>query len=164
MMRDRSIKLPAAVAGLTLCALLSAGCGAPPPSILGVQDDDLAPCPASPNCVHTGHRHPDGTLPLYLQGGDEGGWDRVLAVVAAMPRLTVVSSSGRYLHAEERSRLFRFIDDLELLLAEDGELIVRSASRLGEGDLGVNARRVDRLRTALAEAGLLVPPAIGGNQ
>ena len=48
-------------------------------------------------------------------------------------------------------------------LVEDGELIVRSASRLGEGDLGVNARRLERLRNALAEAGLLVPAATGGN-
>jgi len=52
---------------------------------------------------------------------------------------------------------------VEVLLAEDGELIVRSASRLGEGDLGVNARRLERLRNALAEAGLLVPAATGGN-
>ena len=85
-----------------------------------------------------------------------------------MPPLTVVSVSERYLHAEERSPLFRFIDDVEVLLAEDGELIVRSASRLGEGDLGegdlgVNARRLERLRNALAEAGLLVPAATGGS-
>ena len=58
------------------------------------------------------------------------------AVVEAMPRLTVVSVSERYMHAEERSRLFGFIDDLELLLVEDGELVVRSASRLGRSDLG----------------------------
>lgn len=159
MTRDPSIKLAVGVAGLTLCALLSAGCGAPPPSTLGMQDGDLAPCPASPNCVHTGHGHPEGTQPLYLTGKGEGSWDRVRTVLEAMPRLTVVSSSERYLHAEERSRLFRFVDDLELLLAEDGELIVRSASRLGEGDLGVNARRLERLREALTEAGLLASPS-----
>ena len=153
----RRRRFAAVAAGVTLCTVLSAGCGAAPPSTLGVQDDDLAPCPTSPNCVHTGHRHPDGTLPLYLRGEDESSWDRVREVVEAMPRLTVVSVSERYLHAEERSRLFRFIDDMELLLAEDGELVVRSASRLGEGDLGVNARRLQRLRTALAEAGLLAP-------
>ena len=159
----RRRRLAAAAAGFTLCTVLSAGCGGAPPSTLGVQDDDLAPCPTSPNCVHTGHRHPDGTLPLYLRGEDEGSWDRVHEVVEAMPQLTVVSVSERYLHAEERSRLFRFIDDVEVLLAEDGELIVRSASRLGEGDLGVNARRLERLRNALAEAGLLVPAATGGS-
>ena len=56
----------------------------------------------------------------------------------------------------------RFIDDMDLLLAEDHELVVRSASRLGRRDLGVNGRRVERLRAALAEAGLLAsssPPA-----
>jgi uncharacterized protein (DUF1499 family) len=64
----------------------------------------------------------------------------------------------------ERSRLFRFIDDLELLLAEDRELVVRSASRLGSGDLGVNARRLERLRAALGEAGLLAPAAAPGSE
>ena len=81
-----------------------------------------------------------------------------------MPRLTIVSVSERYIHAVERSRLFRFIDDLELLLAEDRELVVRSASRLGSGDLGVNARRLERLRAALGEAGLLAPAAPPGSE
>jgi uncharacterized protein (DUF1499 family) len=82
-------------------------------------------------------------------------WARVTATVEAMPRVTVVTATDRYLHAEARTRLFRFVDDLELLLVEDGELMVRSASRLGRGDLGVNGRRVARLRAALAEAGVL---------
>ncbi len=148
--------------GISLCAALAAGCGAPPPATLGVDDGDLAPCPASPNCVHTGHRHPDGTPPLYLQPEGETRWDDVRTVVEAMPRVTVVSVSERYIHAEERSRLFRFIDDLELLWAEDNELVVRSASRLGHGDLGVNGRRVERLRATLSEAGLLAPSSPSG--
>ncbi len=151
-------RLAKALAGITLCA----GCGAPSPPTLGVVDGELAACPSSPNCVHTGHRHPDGTPPLYLRAEAEGGWEGVRTVVEAMPRLTVVSVSERYLHAEERSRLFRFIDDMELLLAEDSELVVRSASRLGRGDLGVNGRRVERLRAALAEAGLLAPSSPPG--
>ena len=155
-------RLAKALAGITLCAVLSAGCGAPSPPTLGVVDGELAPCPSSPNCVHTGHRHPDGTPPLYLRAEGEGSWEGVRTVVEAMPRLTVVSVSERYLHAEERSRLFRFIDDMELLLAEDSELVVRSASRLGRGDLGVNGRRVERLRAALAEAGLLAPSSPPG--
>ena len=148
--------------GISLCAALAAGCGAPPPATLGVDDGDLAPCPGSPNCVHTGHRHPDGTPPLYLQPEGETRWDDVRTVVEAMPRVTVVSVSERYIHAEERSRLFRFIDDLELLWAEDNELVVRSASRLGHGDLGVNGRRVERLRATLSEAGLLAPSSPSG--
>ncbi len=72
-----------------------------------------------------------------------------------MSRMRVVSASDDYLHAEERSRLFRFVDDLELLAAPDGELIVRSASRVGRSDLGVNRRRVERLRALLERSGLL---------
>ena len=155
-------RLAPVVAGITLCAAMTAGCGAPPPPTLGVHDGDLAACPSSPNCVHTHHRHPDGTRPIRLRAEGESSWDDVRAVVEAMPRLTVVSVSERYLHAEERSRLFRFVDDMELLLAEDGELVVRSASRLGRGDLGVNARRVERLRAALSQAGLLAGASASG--
>jgi len=133
------------------------GCSAPMPEGLGVHEGSLAPCPDTPNCVHTGLRHPEGTLPLLLvEDLDETELiDRVHAVIEATPRLSVVTRADRYLHAEERSRLLRFVDDVELLLTDDRELIVRSASRLGTSDLGVNSRRVERLRGDLGEAGLL---------
>ncbi|MEE2897616.1 MAG: DUF1499 domain-containing protein [Gemmatimonadota bacterium] len=149
---------------LAICAVASAGCGAPMPETLGARDGELSPCPSTPNCVHTGLRHPEGTQPLYLHVEGGGSLEHVRGVVEAMPRLTIVSVSERYIHAVERSRLFRFIDDLELLLAEDRELVVRSASRLGSGDLGVNARRLERLRAALGEAGLLAPAAPPGSE
>jgi uncharacterized protein (DUF1499 family) len=72
-----------------------------------------------------------------------------------MRRVRVVTATDSYVHAEERSRLVRFVDDLELPLAEDGELLVPSASRVGNSDLGVNRRRVERLRRLLRDAGLL---------
>jgi uncharacterized protein (DUF1499 family) len=127
------------------------------PDGLGVKEGSLAPCPDTPNCVHTGLRHPEGTQPILLTEGIEHGAlvDRVQAVVEAMPRLSIVTRADRYLHAEERSRFMRFVDDVELLLTDDRELIVRSASRLGRSDLGVNSRRVERLRELLAEDGLL---------
>lgn len=79
----------------------------------------------------------------------------IRAVVESMPRTTVVEQRGAYLHAEARSLVFRFVDDLEVLLTDDHELVVRSASRLGRSDLGVNARRVQALRERLEEAGLV---------
>ncbi len=105
--------------------------------------------------MNTGDRHPEGTPPLYLVSPDAAVFDSVRSVVASMSRMRVVSASGRYLHAEERSRLFRFVDDLELLAASDGELVVRSASRVGRSDLGVNRRRVERLRALLERSDLL---------
>ena len=69
-----------------------------------------------------------------------------------MPRARVVSTEEHYLHAEFRSLLFRFVDDLEMLWrAEDGVFDVRSASRVGTSDLGVNRRRVETLRRLLED-------------
>jgi len=138
-------------------ALLQAACGGSPPETLGLRDGGLAPCPSSPNCVHTGDRHPEGTGPFLLRAEwtDRDPMPVVRAVVDSMPRTTVVRVDDHYLHAEARSRVFRFVDDLEVLVKPGEELVVRSASRLGQSDLGVNAARVETLRRKLTEAGLL---------
>jgi uncharacterized protein (DUF1499 family) len=61
-----------------------------------------------------------------------------------------------YLHAECASAVFGFVDDLELQLrASEGRIAVRSASRLGRSDLGVNRRRVEALRSELARQGVV---------
>ena len=78
----------------------------------------------------------------------------VRAVVARQPRTTIVTDTGEYLRAECRSRLFGFVDDLELhLWPAGGVLAVRSAARLGWSDFGVNRRRVAALHAALKDAG-----------
>ena len=149
----RLTPLPILLTGvLTLTA-----CGGERPDNVGMLNGTLSPCPATPNCVHTGLRHPDGTRGVYAN------WTIIQAelmpeirsVVEAMPRTTVVEESGYYLHAEVRSRIFRFVDDVEVLIMPDRELIIRSASRVGSGDLGVNAERVEEIRRLLDEAGIL---------
>ena len=61
-----------------------------------------------------------------------------------------------YLHAECRSAVFGFVDDLELnLRPAEGIIAVRSASRLGYSDLGVNRKRIETLRTALIRQGIV---------
>ena len=137
--------------------LMLGGCWGGPPDGLGPRDGTLAPCPATPNCVHTGLRHPDGTRGIFLKRAILRS--ELLAqlrdIVESMPRTEVVTATEEYLHAEARSRVFRFVDDLELYLRPDRELVVRSASRVGRSDLGVNADRVEELRRRLDEAGLL---------
>jgi uncharacterized protein (DUF1499 family) len=67
-----------------------------------------------------------------------------------MPRVTVVASDKGYLHAEFRSRLFGYVDDFEARWDAGSRCIqVRSASRSGHSDLGVNRRRVESIRAAL---------------
>ena len=73
-----------------------------------------------------------------------------------MPRTRVVERLDDHLHAECRSRLLGFVDDLELeLRPEEGLIAVRSASRLGYSDLGVNRRRVETLRAELRRRGVV---------
>ena len=116
----------------------------------------LRPCPASPNCVcsegvDAGH----AVEPLRFSGSPVEAWSAAVAAVGALPRTRIVSSGDGRLHAEARSRIFRFVDDLELRLApEEGCIHVRSASRLGYSDLGVNRRRVEELRGALQAGGI----------
>ncbi len=71
-----------------------------------------------------------------------------------MPRTRIVTESPEYLHAECRSSVFGFVDDLELQLRpSDGIIAVRSASRLGHSDFGVNRKRIETLRNALIKKG-----------
>jgi uncharacterized protein (DUF1499 family) len=93
-----------------------------------------------------GKRH--GIAPLELGGRDAlEVWRAVKEAVGAMPRHRIVTETGDYLHVECRSALCGFADDLELQLRpEEGVIAVRSASRLGYSDFGVNRRRVEFLR------------------
>lgn len=122
-----------------------------PPANLGVHDGRLAACPASPNCVSSDADDASQQVdPFRVKGPPEDAWAAVREAVAALPRTRIVEESGDYLHAECRSALLGFVDDLELhLRVDDGTLAVRSASRLGYSDLGVNRRRVEELREAL---------------
>ena len=108
----------------------------------------LSPCPALPRCVCS--RDDAATLhrvdPIAVSGDPAAAFTRLKGLVAGMPRTIVVAASDDYLHAVCRTRL-GFVDDLECRLrAEDRVIHVRSASRLGLWDFGVNRRRVESLR------------------
>jgi len=112
----------------------------------------LAPCPDSPNCVSSQAPESDDKhyiAPLRFSGDPATAWQRLKSVVLAEKRVTVMVEQSDYLHAEMRSLLFRFVDDIEFSLAADKGLIhVRSASRVGYSDFGVNRKRVERIRAA----------------
>ena len=71
-------------------------------------------------------------------------YEKVKTIVENNPRTRIVESDGDYLHAEVTSRIMKYIDDLEIsFLPEKNNLLIRSESRVGEGDFGVNRKRVD---------------------
>ena len=125
---------------------------------LGVVAGRLADCPDSPNCVCTDAEDPAhrvAELPLAMAPGE--AWIAIRTVVQALPRTRIVKRTSDYLHAECRSKWFGFVDDLELHLrnAHGPVLAVRSASRIGYSDFGVNRARVEQLRSDLVQRGVI---------
>ncbi len=80
----------------------------------------------------------------------EQPFKEIKELIENSPRSVIVALEGDYLHAEVTSKWMKFVDDLEVSFVPESEkLIVRSESRVGESDLGVNQKRVDILRSRL---------------
>lgn len=126
--------------------LLLAGCSAPPPARLAPPGGPLQPCPSTHNCVSTEARDTRHAMPpLRYTGTPQQAQARARAALLADPRTRIVTERPGYLHAEARSRLFRFVDDVEVMVDSAAGLVrFRSASRVGRGDLGVNRARMQR--------------------
>jgi len=122
------------------------------PDNLGVRDGRLSPCKPTPNCVASQADKADAVHyiePLTFPGPADRAWAALLHVLGGLPRVTVVSHRPGYLYAEFTSRLMGYVDDVEFLLDPGGAIHVRSASRLGSGDMGVNRARIDAIRVRL---------------
>ena len=117
----------------------------------------LASCPDSPNCVSSDATDPSHHVPAFtIVLPVNEAWRLVREAVTEIPRTEIAEVTDNYLHAKCRSAIFRFVDDLELELRPgDGIIAVRSASRTGYSDFGVNRRRVERLRSVLQSRGLV---------
>ena len=112
------------------------------PDNLGVSNGALAPCKPSPNCVSSQAGPSDAEHHIAPIRGTMAA---VRSAVRSMPRATIISEKENYLYAEFRTKLLRYVDDVEFFF--DGTVIhVRSCSRLGRRDFGVNRRRVEELR------------------
>jgi uncharacterized protein (DUF1499 family) len=130
--------------------LPSLACAGRDPDLTPV-DGRLPPCPSSPNCVTSepgaDAEHAVDPLPLPAALDAPGAIDRLVAIVQATPRTAVLARTDEVLHATFRTPLLRFTDDVVFRAdPAEGVIHVRSASRVGQGDLGVNRRRVEELR------------------
>jgi uncharacterized protein (DUF1499 family) len=126
------------------------------PESLGVTDGRLAPCRPSPNCVSSQADHGDEIhyiAPIAAGPDPQRTFAALTRIVRASERTSVVTEGRDYLYVEYRSRVFGFVDDVEFWLDPGAALIhVRSASRIGYSDLGVNRDRIEAIRTRLAAA------------
>jgi uncharacterized protein (DUF1499 family) len=120
------------------------GCG-PDPSFA---DGRLGPCPSSPNCVSSEQGTPESHRVDPLPLGDPAlARERLLEIVASFPRTEILRAEPQYVHATFTTERLRFTDDVEFRLDErSGVVHLRSASRVGYGDRGVNRERVEQIR------------------
>jgi len=124
------------------------------PDNLGVKEGRLAPCPKSPNCVISqGNEDAEHAIaPLTFDSDRASAVEKLRQVVEAQEGSNIIEQTDTYLYAEFSSKLMGFVDDVEFYFSptEPGTIHVRSASRLGQSDLGVNRKRIEAIRTALA--------------
>lgn len=113
----------------------------------------LAPCPASPNCVSSQNgRASQRVEPLACGASWTKARETLTRILSEMKRCAVVIDTEEYLRAEFRTRL-GFVDDVEFLFDRDNSVIhIRSASRTGYWDFGVNRRRVESIRMRFHES------------
>lgn len=128
-------------------ALLFGACRGSRPVDLGVRDGALTPCPPKPNCVHSDAQDPDHRVPaLSLRESPAQALLKIKKIVLAMPRTSLVEEREDYLAFTFESRIFRFVDDVEFYAPAQAKAVsIRSASRLGYSDLGVNRQRIEAI-------------------
>ena len=137
---------------VVLIALSSCASGdSPAQSTFDPATSQFAPCPDSPNCVSTAATDEEHAIePYSFDDSVADAKARMVAIVNEMPRTTIVGETDDYLHVEFRSRVFRFVDDVEFFFDEADSLVqFRSASRIGESDMGVNRKRMEEIRTRI---------------
>lgn len=143
------------LAGILLltCLLLTAlSCSARPPKT-GLLEGRLRPCPRKPNCICSEDRNAAAWVePLVFQDSPKNAWGQLKTVLEDMGG-TIEHQNDDYIWATFSTKVFRFVDDIEFrMAAEDNTIHVRSASRVGYSDLGLNKRRMEELRSRFDES------------
>ncbi|MCT8987882.1 DUF1499 domain-containing protein [Shewanella phaeophyticola] len=137
---------------LALVMVLLMGCSGTVPT-LGVTAGKLTPCPDSPNCVNSQQATTDEEHyiePIAFSGSTQQAQVGLLHVLKAAERASIVVVEDNYIRVEFTSQIMRFVDDVEFYFpsAESGNIMiqVRSASRVGHSDFGVNRERIEQIR------------------
>jgi uncharacterized protein (DUF1499 family) len=126
------------------------------PSNIGVNNERLKPPSTTRNSVSSqAALHPDHAQlqyasiePLPLKNGNvANSMQTLVSVLKSMPNIMIVDAKPDYIYAHSRSRVLKFVDDVEFWVnPTKGVIDVRSASRLGREDFGVNRQRIEAIR------------------
>ncbi|MBV8884022.1 MAG: DUF1499 domain-containing protein [Chroococcidiopsidaceae cyanobacterium CP_BM_RX_35] len=121
------------------------------PNNLGNRGGKLAPCPNTPNCVSSQSSDAQHRIePLTYNSTPKEAMAALKAAIQSIKKTQIITENENYLYAEFTSAIMGFVDDVEFYLDEEAKVIhVRSASRLGKSDLGVNRKRIETIREKL---------------
>jgi uncharacterized protein (DUF1499 family) len=140
---------------LMIAMMTLTGCQKTVAEATGLKDGALRPCPDKFNCVctrDTTERH--RIEPLRYEATQEEAREKLLEVLRSLERSTLVKVDEDYIHAEFRSAVFSFVDDVEFLFDDGAKLIhFRSAARTGYYDFNVNRKRMEAIRKRFAGSG-----------
>lgn len=139
---------------LTVVLLLLTGCSGTMPK-LGINDGQLAPCPNTPNCVSSQATEKQQFIePILFSGAQQEAKASLIDVLSKEARVAIVENQDDYIRVDFTSKWFRFVDDVEFYFpatTNEGTIIhVRSASRTGRSDFGVNRKRIERIRLVMS--------------
>jgi len=131
--------------------LVIQGCAGTPSTHLGqITQDGLQPCPSSPNCVSSFSQDEQHYItPFSINDKSKRTFECLKILLSQNPNVTITTNRSDYIHAEFHSQFWGFVDDVEFLL-KDNQIHVRSASRVGYSDFGVNRKRINQLWQALS--------------
>jgi uncharacterized protein (DUF1499 family) len=132
-----------------LFIMMMLGCSACRPLNLGITDGKLSPCPDSPNCVSSQSSDKRHFIePIRYEGTGQKAMERLIDVIQGMKRGRIITMEDHYIRAEFTSAFFRFVDDVEFYFDTEAKIMhMRSASRIGYSDFGVNKERLEKLRS-----------------
>lgn len=119
-----------------------------------VKDRSLTPCGDKPNCVSTLDTREEFNVAPFVLTSENITMDAITEAVTTLPRTKLISTSANYSHITFTTKILRFVDDVEFRI-QDEQLIVRSESRVGHSDFGVNRKRVESIRVLLKQSGLI---------
>ena len=114
---------------------------------LGLHNGQLSPCPETPNCVCSEYQVESAFVePLTYTTTAEQAWVKIKQVISETGGSVIIEDAD-YLRVVYETPLLRYVDDVEFRQDKNLQRIhVRSASRVGGSDLGVNRKRVEKIK------------------
>ena len=131
--------------------ILLTGC-ADTMSKLGIENGQLKECPTTPNCVNSQAKDKKHFIePILITGPPLEAKKHILNILKELKRSKIKVVEDNYIRAEFTSRVFHFVDDVEFYFPDTKSkkriIHVRSSSRIGHSDLGVNRKRIEQIRS-----------------